>query len=129
MKVNSSEYRTIRLFPEDSPGKDRITDQLMFLPPAGDIPHNQEDASLPLKKILMWNGVSSWGGVRPGRGEFIKQECPVSMCAIVTDRGQAEQMDMVLFKDHFNLPSFKRPISQIWMIFMLGEILYFTTTA
>jgi hypothetical protein len=95
----------------------------MFLPPAGDIPDNQEDASLPLKKILMWNGVSSWGGVRPGRGEFIKQECPVSTCAIVMDRGQADQADMVLFKDHFNLPSFKRPLSQIWMIFMLGEII------
>ena len=71
----------------------------MFLPPAVDIPDTQEDASLPLKKILMWNGVSSWGGVRPGRGEFIKQECPVSTCAIVMDRGQAEQVDMVLFKD------------------------------
>jgi hypothetical protein len=121
--VNSSGDRTIELFPEESSGRDRITDQLMFLPPAGDIPDNQEDASLPLKKILMWNGVSSWGGVRPGRGEFIKQECPVSTCAIVMDRGQAEQADMVLFKDHFSLPSFKRPLSQIWMIFMLGEIL------
>ena len=129
VKVNSSEYRTIRLFPEDSPGKDRITDQLMFLPPAVGIPDNQENASLPLKKILMLNGVSSWGGVRPGRGEFIKQECPVSTCAIFTDKEQADQADMVLFKDHFNLPSFKRPLSQIWMIFMIGEIRYFTTTA
>jgi glycoprotein 3-alpha-L-fucosyltransferase len=119
--VNSSGERTISLFPEESSGKDRITDQLMFLPPAVDIPDNQEDASLPLKKILMWNGVSSWGGVRPGRGEFIKQECPVSTCAIVTDMGEVDQEDMVLFKDHFNLPSFKRPHWQIWMIFMLGE--------
>ena len=70
-------------------------------------------------------GVSSCGGVRPGRGEFIKQAYSVSMCAIVTDRGQAEQADMVLFKDHFNLPSYKRPLSQIWMIFMLGEILLY----
>ena len=58
--VNSSGDRNIKLFPEESSGKDRITDQLMFLPPAGDIPDNQEDASLPLKKILMWNGVSSY---------------------------------------------------------------------
>ena len=93
----------------------------MFLPPSGDIPSNQEDVSVPLKTILMWNGLSSWGKVRPGRGEFIKQECPVSTCAIVTDRSQAEHSDMVLFKDHFSLPQFKRPSSQIWMIFMLGK--------
>ena len=119
--VNSSGDRNIKLFPEESSGKDRITDQLMFLPPAGDIPDNQEDVSLPLKKILMWNGVSSWGGVRPGRGEFIKQECPVSMCAIVTDRGEAEQADMVLF-NHYSRPQHVRPWSQIWMIYMLGEL-------
>ena len=121
--MNRTGHRTSHLFPEESPGQDRITEQLMFLPPATEIPSNQEDASLPLKKILMWNGVSSWGGVRPGRGEFIKQECPVSTCAIVTGRDQAEQVDMVLFKDHFNLPTFKRPQSQIWIIFMLGKML------
>ena len=118
--VNSSGERTIRLFPEESAGKDRITDQLMFIPPAGDIPDNQEDASLPLKKILMWNGVSSWGGMRPGRGDFIKQKCPVSTCAIVSDRGQADQADMVLF-NHYSRPQHVRPWSQIWMIFMLGK--------
>jgi len=117
--VNSTGHMAGRLFPEEHPGTDRITDQLMFLPPSGDIPSNQEDVSVPLKTILMWNGLSSWGKVRPGRGEFIKQECPVSTCAIVTDRSQAEQSDMVLFKDHFSLPQFKRPTSQIWMIFML----------
>ena len=121
--MNRTGHRTSHLFPEESPGQDRITEQLMFLPPATEIPSNQEDASLPLKKILMWNGVSSWGGVRPGRGEFIKQECPVSTCAIVTSRDQAEHVDMVLFKDHFNLPTFKRPQSQIWIIFMLGKML------
>ena len=126
--VNSTGHRTIKLFPEESPGKDRITDQLMFLPPEGEIPSNEEEASVPLKSILMWNGVSSWGGVRPGRGEFIKQECPVSTCAIVTDRSQAEQQDMVLFKDHFSTPSFKRSDSQIWMIYMLGELLILNNT-
>ena len=122
--MNRTGHRTSHLFPEESPGQDRITEQLMFLPPAGEMPSNQEDASLPLKKILMWNGVSSWGGVRPGRGEFIKQECPVSTCAIVTNRDQAENVDMVLFKDHFNLPTFKRPQSQIWTIFMLGKMFF-----
>ena len=103
---------SIALYPEESPGKDRVTDQLMFI-----LPHKKEEE---VKRILMWNGVSSWGGVRPGREEFLKQECPVDTCSIITDREEAEQVDMVLFKDHFILPTFNRSQSQIWMIFMLG---------
>ena len=43
---------------------DRIDDQLMFFPPRGVLPENIEDPSTPLKKILLWNGVGSWGQVR-----------------------------------------------------------------
>ena len=113
MRVNST-----GLYPEDSPGKDRITEQLMFLPPA-----TKDTAKVKLKKILLWNGLSSWGGVRSGRGEFLAQECPVNTCSITTTRDRAGQADLILFKDHFFLPSFKRPPSQIWMVFMLGKIL------
>ena len=105
------------LYPEENPGKDRITDQLMFLPPA-----SKASAKVNLKKILLWNGLSSWGGVRSGRGEFLAQECPVNTCTIITTRDRAGQADLILFKDHFFLPSFKRPPSQIWMVFMLGKI-------
>ena len=113
MRVNST-----GLYPEDNPGKDRITDQLMFLPPV-----TKDTAKVKLKKILLWNGLSSWGGVRSGRGEFLAQECPVNTCSITTTRDRAGQADLILFKDHFFLPSFKRPPSQIWMVFMLGKIL------
>jgi hypothetical protein len=37
-----------------------ISDQLMFIPPG--VPENQEDPATPLKKILLYNGASSWGG-------------------------------------------------------------------
>ena len=66
--MNRTSPRTSHLFPEESPGQDRITEQLMFLPPAGEIPSNQEDARVTLKKILIWNTASSWGGGRPGGG-------------------------------------------------------------
>ena len=90
----------------------------MYLPPADALPTNPFDSSSHLKKILMWNGLSSWGSVRPGRGEFLKQKCPVSTCALVTDKTQAEAADLVLFKDLFSKPSFMRSQNQLWMIFI-----------
>jgi glycoprotein 3-alpha-L-fucosyltransferase len=92
-----------------------IPDQLMYLPPVNSLPSSPTDSSSPLKKILMWNGLASWGSVRPERGEFLKQKCPVSTCALVTDNTQAEAADLGLFKDHFS----KRSQNQLWMIFML----------
>ena len=73
------------------------------------------------KKILLWNGVHSWGGnVKPGRGTFLKQNCPVSSCAILNSPDEVEDADLVLFKDHFSMPGFKRPEKQFWMMYMLG---------
>ena len=62
----------IRVFPEEYPNHDRIPEQLMFLPPKYALPENMEDSKAPLKKILLWNGIQSWGGLRSGRGVFIK---------------------------------------------------------
>ena len=83
----------------------------MFVP-------SQNISSTP-KKILMWNGLSSWGNVRAGMGEFIKQECPVSNCVLVNRRKEAESVDLVIFKDLFSNPNFKRSQKQLWMIYML----------
>jgi hypothetical protein len=45
----------------------------MFVPPG--VPDDQEDSNTPLKKIVLYNGASSWGGgddsifiYPPGRG-------------------------------------------------------------
>jgi len=111
--------RNIQIFPEEVPGEDRIPDQLMYLPPAGTLPENQEEPSAPLKKILLWNGASSWGGLKPGRGVFLKEKCPVSTCVLSSTRAEAESADLVLFKDHFSMPKFKRPSSQLWMLYLL----------
>ena len=108
------------LWPEDRPG-DRLRDQLMFLPPT--LPDNQEEADTPLKKILFWNGAASWG-IRPGRGIFIKEQCPVSACVIATSRRDSVSADLVVFKDHFTMPGMDRRAEQLWMIFMLESPLH-----
>ena len=106
-----------------------LPDQLMYLPPTGTIPDNQEDPDVPLKKILLWNGASSWGGLKPGRGIFLKEKCPVSTCVLSSARGKAESVDLVLFKDDFTMPYFKRPTNQIWMLYLLGSVDYFDRTS
>ena len=62
--------REATLFPEEAPG-DRMISQLMFLPPEGSLPPDQDSPDVPLKKILFWTGASGWG-VKPGRGIFLK---------------------------------------------------------
>lgn len=112
--------RQARILPEEvDPGEDRVTNQLMFYPPKGSGPENMEDPDVPLKKIMLWNGVNSWGNTRPGRGLFIKSKCPVNSCAITSNRQEVKDADLVLFKDHFTMPTFQRPKDQLWMIYML----------
>jgi len=81
--------RIALIYPQDLPDQDRIPEQLMFVPPEGSFPENQESADVKLKKILLWNGINSWSGLRPGRGVFIKERCPVSSCAITSNRMDA----------------------------------------
>ena len=86
------------MLPDEAPGEDRIPDQLMYVPPEGFVPENMEDSDVPLKTILMWNGLGSWGGLRPGRGVFIKEQCPVSSCVISSSRIDGQKADLVVFK-------------------------------
>ena len=80
----------------------------------------QDSADLPLKKVLFWTGANGWG-IKPGRGVFLKEKCPVSTCVISTKRRDSANADLIIFKDHFIMPSFDRPKKQLWMIFMLGN--------
>ena len=45
----------------------------------------------------------------------------MSTCVLSSARGEAESADLVLFKDHFTMPYFKRPTNQIWMLYLLGR--------
>ena len=117
-KVNpETGEREASLFPEEAPG-DRMISQLMFLPPEGIVPDRQDSSDLPLKKILFWTGAAGWG-VKPGRGVFLKEKCPVSTCVISTRRKDSSSADLIIFKDHFIMPGFQRPRDQLWLMFML----------
>ena len=63
--------------------------------------------------------LGSWGGLRPGRGVFLKERCPVSSCVISSNRIDGPKADLVVFKDHFTMPSFSRPPEQLWMLYLL----------
>ena len=63
-----------RLYPEELSSSNRITNQLMYVNPGG----GEEGGVKTRKKILMWNGLVSWGGVHTGQEEFIKQKCPIN---------------------------------------------------
>ncbi|CAB4064491.1 E2.4.1.214 [Lepeophtheirus salmonis] len=101
-----------KLFPEDYVGHDRIPEQLMYLA------RGKKNESRKYKKILLWNGVNYWGS-RPGRGIFLKEKCPVSECVLTSMRSEFLRADLVIFKDHFVMPSFNRPPNQLWMMYML----------
>lgn len=113
----ATRVRQTQFFPEEAPEEDRIPEQLMFVPPQFSSQKDQE--AVPLKKILLWNGISSWGGNRPGRGAFLKEKCPVNACALTTSRSDFQSADLVLFKDHFTMPTVRRPKHQLWMLYML----------
>lgn len=113
----STGHRIAQVWPEELPGHDRIPEQLMFLPDT--VPKDLDRSDIPLKKILLWNGISSWGGIRPGRGEFLRQGCPVSSCVISSSRSDQTTADLILFKDHFTQPGFQRPMHQAWMMYLL----------
>ena len=48
----------------------------MYVSPGGE--EEAEGGVKTRKKILMWNGLVSWGGVHTGQEEFIKQKCPIN---------------------------------------------------
>ncbi|XP_026497268.1 glycoprotein 3-alpha-L-fucosyltransferase A [Vanessa tameamea] len=99
-----------KIFPEDSPGDDRIVEQLMYTLP--------KDEDVPIKKILLANGLGTWG-VSGGRTEFIRNKCPVDRCTLTADSREAATADAILYKDHHTPFNVKRPINQIWILYYL----------
>ena len=62
---------------------------------------------LPINLFLLFNNFQ------------IIEKCPVNSCVISSSRLDAQQSDLVLFKDHFTKPSFSRPTNQLWMMYFL----------
>ncbi|XP_068249644.1 glycoprotein 3-alpha-L-fucosyltransferase A [Palaemon carinicauda] len=116
--------RSQKLWPDEELS-DRIVEQLMFRPPPPppledhpDPSASDKSGSPPYKKILMYNGMNSWG-LRAGRGQFMKLKCPVDTCVLTGSRSEISSADAVMFKDHFSMPPNKRDPRQVWVMFML----------
>ncbi|XP_055696282.1 glycoprotein 3-alpha-L-fucosyltransferase A [Lutzomyia longipalpis] len=106
--------RVARLMPYEDSQSDRITNQLMFMPP------NYEEIVQKgtLKTILLYNGLGPWN-VRQGRDIFLHAKCPINTCTLTANRDHSTTADMLLFKDHYISPGVVRKPHQIYMLYFL----------
>jgi glycoprotein 3-alpha-L-fucosyltransferase len=107
---SKSGRRMALIWPEEDPGSDRITNQLMFVPPfpsAGDV------SSDKLKKILFYTEVGRWFPITPGRSMFTKARCPVDTCTMLVDQNQTQDADAIIFHNRFAHPHHPRPPRQV----------------
>jgi len=98
------------LWPEEDSGSDRITNQLMFVPPSLSA---NESSSQKLKKILMYYGLGSWFPLKPGRDMFREAPCPVDTCTLTLDKKQTTDADAIVYHDRFEQPRHPRPPRQV----------------
>ena len=113
---HTSGRRMALLWPEEDPGSDRITSQLMFVPPshpAGDQYGHR------LKNILFYYGLGRWFPLKPGRDMFIEARCPVDTCTITLDQKQTADADAIVYNDRFGHPGHPRPPRQVRSLHLL----------
>lgn len=101
--------RVARLWPQEEPAGDRVTNQLMFVPP-------DNRKKIANKKILLFNGLGTWG-VKAGSEAF--KNCPVDSCTITSNRAESMDADAIFFKDHFVHPGHHKPHRQVWALYFL----------
>ena len=109
-KSPTSGRRMALLWPEEDHGSDRITNQLMFVPPSSS---GGESKGQRLKKILFYYGLGSWFPLKPGRDMFRENRCPVDTCTIMLDQKQTTDADAILYHDRFTHPRQPRPQEQV----------------
>lgn len=128
--------RLAKLMPEEDRWSDRITNQLMFVPPG----YEEYRETGHLKTILLYNGLGPWGRLNEGiceryfqtkcalsqlvrfalgRDIFISSKCPVNTCKITADRSHANTADLILYKDHYVPPRTQRTAKQLYMLYFL----------
>lgn len=75
--------------------------------------------NLSLKKILLWNELYSWGNLPDGQDVFLQEQCPVKSCTITSDKHNADDSALIIFKNNLYMPSHVRKRNQIWMMYLL----------
>jgi hypothetical protein len=115
-KSRKSGRRMAVLWPDEGPGPDRVTNQLMFVPPS---PSAGETSDQKLKKILFYYGLGRWIPLKPGRDMFREARCRVDTCTITLDQNQTADADAIVYEDHFAHPGHPRPPRQVRGVHLL----------
>jgi glycoprotein 3-alpha-L-fucosyltransferase len=115
-KSPKSGSRMALLWPEEDPGSDRITNQLMFVPPSLS---TGESSDPRLKKILLYYGLGSWFSLKPGRDMFREARCPVDTCTLTLDQKQTAEADAIVYHHNFAHPGHRRPPRQVRSLYLL----------
>ncbi|XP_029162756.1 glycoprotein 3-alpha-L-fucosyltransferase A-like isoform X1 [Nylanderia fulva] len=108
-KARNTGRRLAQLWPEENAYDDRVTNQLMFVPPD----YNRTGSEHPLKKIMIPHGMAE---AKVGPDIFFQQRCPVNTCTIVRDN--PDSADLILFKDYITHVG-RRSNNQVWMLYFL----------
>lgn len=114
MRNKKTKKRVAKLLPSEDTTSDRITNQLMFVPPN----YEQVKTENRNKVILLYNGLNQWN-VKAGREVFLNNKCPVDTCVLTENRELAAKADMLLYKDHYMSSGSTRSMNQIYMIYYL----------
>lgn len=113
VQINSKTHkRNAKLLPSEDPWNDRITNQLMFIPPN----YDEIVKSGKLKTILLFNGLSAWN---VGEGRELFNKCPVNTCRVTENRETANEAELILYKDIFRPMGVSRPSYQLYMLYRL----------
>ena len=115
-KSPKSGSRMALLWPEEDPSSDRITNQLMFVPPSSSA---GDSSGQKLKKILFYYGLGSWFHLKPGRDMFRAARCPVDTCYITLDQKQTTDADAIIYHHSFAQPRHPRPPRQVRSFYLL----------
>lgn len=113
-KSRKTRKRVAKLFPSEDPWSDRITNQLMFVPPN----YDKIRESGKLKEILLFNGLGPWN-LKQGRDIFKNLKCPVNTCKVTANREHANRADLILYKDYYIPTDVARPSKQLYMLYFL----------
>ncbi|XP_057337504.1 glycoprotein 3-alpha-L-fucosyltransferase A isoform X1 [Microplitis mediator] len=108
VKSKRTGRRIARLWPDEDQNDDRITNQLMFIPPDYD-----KSSERRPKKIMIPHGMNE---AKVGGELFQWLGCPVSNCVITRDN--PDSADLILFKDYVTHIGRRSP-NQIWMLYFL----------
>ncbi|XP_014229066.1 glycoprotein 3-alpha-L-fucosyltransferase A isoform X2 [Trichogramma pretiosum] len=109
LRSRRSGKRLARLWPEENPNDDRVTNQLMFVPPD----YNRSNHEIRFKKIYIPHGMNE---AKSGPDLFFQQGCPVNTCLITRDN--PNDADLIIFKDYVTHVGKRNP-NQAWMLYFL----------